>query len=162
MADEPMDFSNWLSDHAQQGSRGQRPAAAPYGNRKVVVIPLCIDRQFTSLALTYKYFLVGPRVLANVGPQLQDIVGQARGKDFTTNFKWKLVGDKSVDGEVWEQFGTVIIPEQTAAGQVVATPHAARTDYANNIRFALGVCNVSGSNPELGNITSYAALTFAT
>lgn len=158
MADEPLDFSPTHTG----GSAAARPAPMQWTDRKVLVISLCTDRQFTSQVASYRCFVVGPRVLANIGPQIQDIVGQARGKDFSALFKWKLVADKSVDGELWEQFANGIIAEQTATGQIVAPAHTARTDYANNIRFAVGVSNVSGTNTEIGNLTTFAAITFAT
>lgn len=155
MADEPMDFT-------QPTPEAPRVQRAPPSNRKVVVIPLCNDRQFTSQLTTFKYFLVGPRVLTGIGPQIEDIVGQARGKDFTANFNWKLVADKSVDGELWEQFGTSIIATQSSAGQIVGAAHTARADYGNNIRFAIGVANLSGTSTETGNLTAYAAIKFWT
>ena len=158
MADEPMDFTQTLNDPAT--SRGARAAPA---SRKVIVISLCTDRQFTTQGTqTYKYFVVGPRALFNIGPHIEDIVGQARGKDFTTYFNWKLTGEKSVDGDLWEQFGTGIIAVQTGAGQIVAPAHTARADYANNIRFVIGVATSSGGAAEIGNLTAYAAIKFWT
>lgn len=92
--------------------------------------------------------------------RFEDIVGQARGKDFSANFTWKLVADKSVDGELWEQFATAIVPTQSATGQVVGAAHSTRSDYANNLRFAIGVANASGSATEIGNVTAFAAIKF--
>lgn len=68
MADEPIDFSQTTTD----GARPQRAPSGQSTNRKVVVIPLSNDRQFTSQSTTFKYFLVGPRVLMGIGPQIED------------------------------------------------------------------------------------------
>ena len=158
MADEPMDFSQAMNEGTTNtttsGARGVMR------NRNVMVVALCTDRQFTSQSTTYKYFVVGPRSLNNIGSFIEDIQVQARGKDFSPSFNYKIVGDKSVDGELWEQFTTLLMAVQTAAGQVIPVAHTNRTDYANNVRFAIGAANGSGSATEIGNLTAYAAIKF--
>jgi len=146
----PLDFGGL----AGRNARGLQPST-----RKVLVIPLCIERQFTSTSTTPRFYVVGPRYLAGVGPLVEDITAQGRGKDFSSQFNWKLVGEKSVDGEAFAAFtGGDLITTQAAAGSVVGTPHVTRTDYMLNLRFAVGVLNGSGANTETGNLTAYAAL----
>ena len=87
------------------GDNNSRSAMRPPMNRKVVVIPLCIKRQFsTAGAPAGRDYLVGPAKLTGIGPSIEDIVGQARGENFTTNFNWKLLAEKSSDGEGWAAF----------------------------------------------------------
>ena len=150
----PLDFGGL----AGRSARDMQPQS-----RKVLVIPLCIERQFTSTSTAVKYYVVGPRYLAGVGPRVEDIVAQGRGKDFSAQFNWKLVGEKSVDGDGFQPFtGGDLIATQTTAVGVVGTPHTTRTDYMLNIRFLVGVLNGSGTNTETGNVTAYAAVKFWT
>ena len=142
-------------------SPAARPMTRQPSARKVVVVPLCVERQFSTLgSTTYKYYIVGPRKIEAAGPFIEDIVGHARGKDFTAQFNWKLVGEKSFDSEIWNQFSADIIPVTTSAGTANPAVHNNRSDYQLNIRFLIGVANGTGTTIEIGNLTAYAAIKF--
>ena len=158
MASDDTTLSN-LTALGGQPARAMRTAQT----RKVAVITLCTDRQFvTQGSTTYKNFVVGPRVLQGVGPLLESIAAQGRGKDFSTNFRFKLVGEYSVDGELFSAFGGTIIGETTAQGNVVPTPHSTLTDYGNDLRFSVAVSNTTGTAVESGNLSLFVSLKFAT
>ena len=138
-----------------------RTSMRPPTNRKVVVIPLCIKRQFsTAGASAGRDWLVGPAKLAGVGPYIEDIVCQGRGENFTTNFNWKILAEKSIDGEGWAAFANPVLVNQTSATSTVGSPYATYTDFMNDIRFLISVANGAGSAVELGTLTAYAALKF--
>ncbi len=59
----PLDFRGL----AGRSARGMQPSV-----RKVLVIPLCVERQFTSTSTTPRFYVVGPRYLAGVGPLVED------------------------------------------------------------------------------------------
>lgn len=142
------------------GSRGQTNVTP---SRKVVVLNLCSQRQFsTHGATTWHYYPVGPRALSQVGPSLQDVTIHGGGKDLTANFQWKLVGEKSLEGEGWASFSNDLLPAQTANGATIGNAYSTASDFGLLIRFLVGIANVSGTAIEVGNITAYAALKFWT
>ena len=141
MADENFDITTANSDLS---TGGQSPAARSRDTRgrKVIIVPLCTERQFSTLnSTTYKYYIVGPKYLPYIGPFVEDMIAHARGKDFTAQFNWKMVGEWSVDAEGWTQFASPLIVAQTSAASAVGPTYATRADFGLHLRFSIGVAN---------------------
>ena len=65
-----------------------------------------------------------------------------------------------MQAEAWVTFSADLIAEQTSAAGVVGAVYGTQTDFTLNLRFLIGVANVSGTATEVGNITAYVALKF--
>ena len=154
VSSEPLDVSSLANPTSRNGG-----PIMP--GRKVVVIPLASHRQVSSQGSTaYSSILVGPMPLHQSGPFLQTITGYGVGREFTANFKWKLLAEKSIEGDVWSSFANPIIPEQTAQGMIVGNAYESYADFGLQLRFLLAVGNVSGTAIEQGIISAYVALKF--
>lgn len=149
---------------AGQGGRAGGAAAAGAGlRRKVVVVPLCFERKFsTGGNAAYIYFLIGPKMLEGWGPYVEDIVVHARGPDRTTNFSWGVRGRQTIDGNGWTNFSGMFQDNVTSDGQVISAPYTTRSDLGLHLNFAAAVKISSGAADESGVLTAYAAVKFWT
>lgn len=130
-------ISNRLPTQPTQGVYG--------GNDRVLFLELCRDQLFTTAggAGYVAHLLVNAP--PGLPPYIQDIVGHAYGRAFSSNFKYKVTGDKSYDGMDWTAFNTTVLTEQTSGGtKISSTPHSDRSDYGLHIRFRVEV-NDTGS-----------------
>jgi hypothetical protein len=131
------------------------------GNQKILMIELCDERAFTTLGSgAYANSIVGPQ-LKGVGPFVEDLVVHANGRNFSTNFKYKIIGQYSYDGETWTTFAGDLLSEQTTTGAKISSAYSTRTDFGLRIRFKIGV-NDTGAAKETGTLSVTIAVKIAT
>lgn len=130
------------------------------GNQKVLFVELCDERTWNTIgSASYNNFIVGP-ILKDVGPLVEDIVVHALGRNFSTNFKYKVIGQYSYDGETWTTFAADLLSEQTTTGAKISSAYSTRTDFGLRIRFKIGV-NDTGAK-ETGTLSVMIAVKLAT
>jgi hypothetical protein len=141
--------------------RGNGDTIVRPGGQKVILVELCDERSFTTLGGgAYANSIVGP-VLKDMGPFIEDIVVHANGRNFSTNFKYKILGQYSYDGETWTNFASDVLSEQTTTGTKISSAYSTRTDLGLRIRFKIGV-NDTAAAKETGTLSVTVAIKVAT
>ena len=124
--------------------------------RGLVTVELANQQQFvTTGAGAYAAHYVGP-ILKGLGFHIDDMIAHAVGKNFSTNFKYKITAEKSYDGDSWTGFSAAVLTEQTTATYVVSSTHSTRSDYGIQIRFRIEVSD-TGSK-EVGVLSATVAI----
>lgn len=122
----------------------------------VLTFELCDEETFTSPGATsYLARPVGP-VLDGLGPHIQDIVVHVLGRVFSSNFKYKVIAERSYDGEAWTVFSADVLSEQTTTGYKISSAYSTRSDLNVMIRFLIAVSD-TGSK-EIGTLSASVAI----
>lgn len=130
----------------------------PRGSRvaPVILVELCLDRQFTTPGTsTFVAYQTGP-VITGIGPQIEDIVIHAIGRNFTANFAYKVTAEYSYNGKAWTAFSTDVLPVQSASGNKIGAAFTTRTNFGLQIRFQIEVTDSGAS--EVGELSITAAI----
>lgn len=129
------------------------------GDRSLVMVELLSDQAFSSIGSgSWSGIIAGP-VIRGLGPQILDIAIHGFGRGWSAGFKYKVVADKSYDGDQWYPFsGDLLGPTTSAAYIISATPHAVRGDFGLYIRFRVEVSDGGGGVKEVGFLSVTAAI----
>ena len=131
-----------------------RPSASAIQS-SVDMIELCNRQLFVTAGTSYVYSYVGP-VLADVGPNISEIVAHYGGQSFGTGFDFTITAEWSPDGQGWINFSGPIATGITAATSAISTPTTTRTDFGRYIRFRVGVKD--GGTVTSGTVSVMVAL----
>lgn len=142
---------------AAMGCGTSRAISPGRGTSPVVELVLATDEQFMVTGTTYQDHIVGP-VVQGIGPHLEDIVVHARGRSFSSNFRYKVRMQWSYDADDWQPGTPVdLLGEQSITTPVISTPYTTRTNFGIYIRFLISV--VSGDTGTAnGNLSVTVAL----
>lgn len=138
---------------------GSRSSALTPVTRRILLLPLCVDRLFNTDGAGDFVFDVGDVEAQEVGPYIEDVVISAYGKAFSQYFTYKVVGEFSNDGGAsWKAFAGSVLPTQSAGGHVNGNPYTTRTDFGLRVRFRIVATNSQGTAKESGTITATACI----
>lgn len=114
---------------------------------RILVLDLLDERQYTTKGTdSYVYYLLTDEDFSGLGPNIEDIQVIAELKDSTSDFRFKVKGQKSYRGETWTDFGGDVLGEQSAAASPIpGNVYSTRTDLAcPRIQLLLGIKNATG------------------
>jgi len=121
--------------------------------QKVLLVELCDEEPFTTIGTTtYTYHIRGG-VLRDVGPSIEDIVVHANGRNFSSVFKYKVIGQYSYDGETWTDFAADLLTQQTTSGAKIGSAYSTRTDFGLRIRFKVAVIDAGAKENGVLSVT---------
>lgn len=142
----------------------QPPSGVGGRMQKILVLDLVDQKQYVTRGSdTWVYYTVTDPEFERLGPYIEDLLVGAELMDNTTNFRFKVVGEKSYRGDSWLAFaGDVLAEQTTAASPIVGTAYTTRGDLAApRIRLRIGVRNAAGiTTIENGVVSLYVVLKF--
>jgi len=114
---------------------------------RILIIDAVSERQFTTRGSDmYAYYVITGADFQELGPYIEDLQVVAELKDTTTNFRFKVKGQKSFLGQAWTDFSTDLLGEQTtAASPINGSAYSTRSELSGPlIQVLVGVRNAPG------------------
>jgi hypothetical protein len=95
------------------------------------------------------------------GSSFEDVRAHVQGRGFSTNFKYKVIGEYSNDGGLSWSTPFDVLAEQSSAGTLNGAAYNTRTNFGLLVRFRVGVVNAAGTVKETGTLSvSISALLY--
>ena len=136
--------------------RQQNGASSGQMKPRVLVFEIMAEQPVvTSGSTSYVYTTITSPELAELAPYIEDIQVVAELKEVSTNFRFKVIGQKSYRGDAWTDFAADVLAEQSAAASPInGSVYATRSDLSGpKIRLRLGIKNQAGTAVETGTIS---------